>query len=449
MWPFLTAALSAIPAAATSGTAFAAYALALGAYALSVWRVSRNKNLLDKLHKLPPKDRLKALELEIGGVRLRSGISPEQWVRSRVHKYYLVAFLATCVVMIAVATLATAYGIWTVRTIEVVNADFGQSNNGQSLSSADLQHLTAVIEAAMNRNVARASAAFDQLSPPARAAYERASPTAAGGLFRTEELTTARAAPSQTSTPVPARADAPPAADVAEIEPNDDFIHAQAIALSATISGSIASPSDVDYFKFTTPEPRRIMIEVALGNESKTLTPQLRVFGPKKDALSSPVANTTAGGDVSYLFAALPNTLYFVEVTSAYSNAGSYKLTVRPKDVRDRAFEPNDDTFHATPIKVNMTVEAEIMDPGDTDYYVFNSGNAAKLVVALENRSSTLTPTITLLNSDKDKMGTESKTTAGSNASYRFAPQPNSSYYIAISPTYSNSGQYDLTVRPE
>jgi hypothetical protein len=90
MWEFLRVALSAIPSAASNWYALGAYTLAIAAYVITVWRVARNKNLLANIQKLPPKDRLSALEIETGGVRLAAGISPEQWVRSRIHRYYLV-----------------------------------------------------------------------------------------------------------------------------------------------------------------------------------------------------------------------------------------------------------------------------------------------------------------------------------------------------------------------
>jgi tetratricopeptide (TPR) repeat protein len=106
MWAFLASALAAIPSAATSTFSLIAFALAIAAYVFIVWRVVRNKNLLQHLQKLPPKDRLGALETELGGVRLAAGLSPEQWLRSKTHKYYLLAFLATCGVVGVTSTLA-------------------------------------------------------------------------------------------------------------------------------------------------------------------------------------------------------------------------------------------------------------------------------------------------------------------------------------------------------
>jgi hypothetical protein len=50
MWAFLASALAAIPSAATSTFSLIAFALAIAAYVFIVWRVVRNKNLLQHLH---------------------------------------------------------------------------------------------------------------------------------------------------------------------------------------------------------------------------------------------------------------------------------------------------------------------------------------------------------------------------------------------------------------
>ena len=102
----LSAALSAIPAAATSHLALITYGLAVLAYIVTIWRVTRNRNLLQNLQRLPAKDRLSALEIEMGGVRLAAGISPEQWLRSKIHRYYFLSFIVTCVAGILVFIVA-------------------------------------------------------------------------------------------------------------------------------------------------------------------------------------------------------------------------------------------------------------------------------------------------------------------------------------------------------
>jgi hypothetical protein len=98
MWAFLASLVAALPTAAKSNAALTAFAITAAAYVATMWRISRNRQLLANIQKLSPKDRLAALELEMGGVRLPSGISPEQWVRSRIHRYYFFAFAVTVVI---------------------------------------------------------------------------------------------------------------------------------------------------------------------------------------------------------------------------------------------------------------------------------------------------------------------------------------------------------------
>jgi tetratricopeptide (TPR) repeat protein len=176
MLQFLVSALSAIPAAATSELALVAYALVIGAYIFTVWRVARNKNLLANLEKLPAKDRLRALESEMGGVPLAAGISPEQWVQNRIHRYYLVAFLATCALVAFILALAVwrgggaspVIGSVFIGNPTVINNQIQHFNNNQPPSSADLQQIQEAINLATQRQFERARDAFNQLPEIAR-----------------------------------------------------------------------------------------------------------------------------------------------------------------------------------------------------------------------------------------------------------------------------------------
>ena len=51
-------------------------------------------------------------------------------MRSRIHRYYLFAFLATCAVVVAIAALAAVKGASYVRTLTIINNEYRQSNNG-------------------------------------------------------------------------------------------------------------------------------------------------------------------------------------------------------------------------------------------------------------------------------------------------------------------------------
>lgn len=107
MGEFFSRALAALPRAASSPASLVAYAMTLAAYVYCAVRVSRHRALLKHLSELPARDRLKALVLEIGEPRIRGGISPEQWLRSRIHRYYFLAFITTtiCVVVLFLMVL--------------------------------------------------------------------------------------------------------------------------------------------------------------------------------------------------------------------------------------------------------------------------------------------------------------------------------------------------------
>ena len=438
MWEFLTATLSAIPSAASNGYALAAYALAIVAYIVTVWRVARNKNLLANLQKLPPKDRLSALEIETGGVRLAAGISPEQWVRSRIHRYYLIAFLATCAVAIAVAALAAVKGASYVRTLNIIHNEFRQISNSVALSGADLQHIQETIEASLGRDREAARTAFHQLSETARTAYGHAYAQGSDGLISPAEL-------NGPPPPVPIQP-ASVAIDTHEIEPNDDFLHANKITLDTAIEAAIDHPGDVDVFTFTMPGNRRDFVDVILSNESTTLAPNITIYRDTNSGSES--GNRTRGGNVTHSFVGEPGIRYHVRISPIF-DFGSYRLTVRPRKAYDR-YEPNDDILSASKIAIGETIEAGIMDPGDVDFYSFESGAGGKLIASLENRSTTLPPTITIFDYNKSSHASASNTTRGGDVSVSFDTMPNKRYYAEISSYYSSAtdaGAYALTVR--
>lgn len=103
---FLEKAFAALPGVATSPLAFVAYLAAVIAWAGIAWRVNRNRQLLQHLDKLPEKARLEALRMEMGAVRLKSGLSPEQWIRSRIHLYTFLGFAILALIAVILFTVS-------------------------------------------------------------------------------------------------------------------------------------------------------------------------------------------------------------------------------------------------------------------------------------------------------------------------------------------------------
>jgi hypothetical protein len=97
---FLHQALSALPDAAKSPLALIAYVVAIiGSIAYGVL-VVRNRNLLQRIESFPERDRLKALEAELGHVRITGGMSADQYLRHKRNQYLLMAFVVLCLAIV-------------------------------------------------------------------------------------------------------------------------------------------------------------------------------------------------------------------------------------------------------------------------------------------------------------------------------------------------------------
>lgn len=97
--------LKALPAAATNPYALLSYLGFVIASVIVALRLRRYQSLLLHLKSLPLADRLSALKIETQGVELSTGITPEQWVRSKLYQYFFLAFLAACGVVLVLIVL--------------------------------------------------------------------------------------------------------------------------------------------------------------------------------------------------------------------------------------------------------------------------------------------------------------------------------------------------------
>jgi tetratricopeptide (TPR) repeat protein len=236
-----------------------------------------------------------------------------------------------------------------------------------------------------------------------------------------------------------------------EVEPNDDIFHANRISLNTAISAEIGNPADQDFYVFTTPPKYRDIIEVHLQNQSPHLQSALTFYDGTKTKFDS-IPNYTGGGDITKSFAADPNAEFFVQAGSLYQyqdSTGPYILTVRALKAYD-SYEPNDDILHASPIALGKTIEAEIMDGKDVDYFQFRASKTGPVTVILDNKSATLQPVLAAFSSDKSRIGGVPNDTAGGNISYSFPCPAETTCYVAISALYGQTaGKYALTIKQE
>jgi hypothetical protein len=253
-----------------------------------------------------------------------------------------------------------------------------------------------------------------------------------------------------------------PVKDGTEQEPNNTILQANVAEMGATIAGEINPANDVDFFKFQyrNEKKRRDIVVARLENRSATLRPSLSLYNEDKSVARDWTSANAAGANLEFSFVAEPEKTYFVGVASDYKrSAGAFALSLIPQKAYDE-YEPNDDAFTATPLKVGQTVEANIMDGADLDYYRISGVKEKNLTVQLENLSSSLQPSSRVLKADKSiARDWNSADVPGADLIFTIAAEPGQDYFVEVASAADphvigsapghgrSSGPYKLTVR--
>ena len=189
-------------------------------------------------------------------------------------------------------------------------------------------------------------------------------------------------------------------------EPNDT--PAQAIQLSlpyTSCGGTISTPDDVDFYKFTATAGREITIWLQAGSIGSSLVPILSFYDStgKLLAYNDKECNPDYQGcEDSILYLKIPGTgLYYIAVTSATkfrkqfpgeTSTGPYGITLftRFSFIQDQ-YEPNDTLHSATPISLPFeSGGANLLYLGDIDWYSFDTHKGHRIsfdIDALELQS--------------------------------------------------------------
>ncbi len=160
-----------------------------------------------------------------------------------------------------------------------------------------------------------------------------------------------------------------------ESEPNNDFNHANEISVGDKIVGSIADASDTDFYEFKTSAGPRDYYQASVENGGVTLHPHVHVYDGNRSSIAEKDSTYQALAQLECPFSAQAGSTYYVQVSSEDGTSGSYTLLVKPLKLYDK-FEPNDDFTQAKSISLGTTIDANIMDGNDTDFYLVKAGGA-------------------------------------------------------------------------
>lgn len=225
-------------------------------------------------------------------------------------------------------------------------------------------------------------------------------------------------------------------------EPNDTRDKATPLRLGGTVEADIAREDDTDFYILESARKLRDRILVGLANRSETLRPSLRIYGPDRAQLTSNYS-TTPGANLELAFIAEPATRYYVEVQPA--GTGGYRLSATPQQAYDR-HEPNDDPLRDRPttLAVGRTLDADILDDKDRDWYVLPAAPGHKLRLTFDNRSPKLRPNVVIYNAQRVQIGNFYESTQGASLDHSFDVTPGATYYFEVQP--AGTGAYRLTL---
>ena len=310
----------------------------------------------------------------------------------------------------------------------------------QACMSGAKDYQTQIIQVA--NNIKEAEAAKQQQKPELAKQKAEAAKEAAAKVVNTEKSL------AKTTDALPAPT---PVKGGTEQEPNNTILQANVAEMGATIAGEINPADDVDFFKFQyrDAKKRRDIVVVHLENRSTTLRPSLILYNQDKSIARDWSEANAPGANEEFSFSAEPDKSYYVGVGSygKYST-GQYTLSVVPQKAYDQ-YEPNDDAFTATRLKVGEPIEANIMDGKDVDFYQFSGVKEKSLTVQLENLSSRLRPNIRVLNADMSIARDWTEANAdGADLKFSMQAEPGQEYFIEVGAYGGYSkGPYKLTVR--
>ena len=180
-----------------------------------------------------------------------------------------------------------------------------------------------------------------------------------------------------------------------------------------------------------------------LENRSSTLRPQLQVYSEDKSLLQDWFGANAAGANLDFPFVAEPGKSYYVAVGS-YTGTGKYALSLVPQKAYDQ-YEPNEDAFTATPIRLGQTIEANIMDTKDVDWYRLSGVQGKTVTVHLENLSDGLRPQIQVRNGDKSVLQDWTAANApAADLQFSFPVESGKDYFVIVG-SYNDAGKYKLT----
>jgi hypothetical protein len=233
-----------------------------------------------------------------------------------------------------------------------------------------------------------------------------------------------------------------------EMEPNDVPDKANLISIGKPVAAKIGeNPNDVDWYRVNSPVPPRDHMEIQVTCKSKSLALILDAYDENMGAFGTSARSPEPGACFTAVLSPPPNATVYIKVAGIGGATGPYSLLVRAQKAFD-AFEPNDMMFSAATISLGQTIEANIMDGHDTDFYSFVSPRTGTVTIDLENRAPSLILTLsTHLPNERESGSAPEVTNPGEGLRHTMEVRAGETYHLEIASQADTFGKYTLTVQ--
>lgn len=247
--------------------------------------------------------------------------------------------------------------------------------------------------------------------------------------------------------------------DSYESEPNDDLnSQATPIRLDHEYIGNITSENDIDYYKFSINDKRKVWIDFSHDKTSSNdVFWELSLFGDSDGSILN-IGSTGENAKITSNKVRLPAGNYYIRINSYYWSDLDYTFCVCSEQEGDETeTEDNGDYVSATSIDLGSSIIGNIQSDGDIDFYKFDLQHTTSIKVIFTHSRFDSNDTFwqfELYSADSSGAisNSEDYTTIGiagnssKNVLSEWYSLPKGTYYLKVHNYYYNNSDYKITI---
>lgn len=190
----------------------------------------------------------------------------------------------------------------------------------------------------------------------------------------------------------------------AEVEPNNSFGTANLTGANHTLSATILSPGDRDWFAFEVDDHGEL--QLGITNVAPDLAVDVRVWTANKETLTDWYRPLAAGGDTTAVVD-LPSTgRYLLEIAAdsgqqASADPFTVALSFTPSAEQG---EPNNSFGAAAPLSIGQALSVTLLPAGDRDWYRLTVDHHGELRLAATNVAPDLAVNVRVWTGNKETL---------------------------------------------